>query len=302
MLPRIFLLIGLILPTVATAAGDGAREQRIAEQVSGAVRDAEVQWLTSGGQKFLALYNPQRGRAARGGIVLLPDIGGNADSLAVINPLRRHLPDYGWTVLSIQLPVLAPDAALKAYAALYNDAAPRIAAAVAALRAKGVTRIVLVGYGLGAHMAATYLAATPEAGVSGMIGIGLRVSSEDPLFDSRVALAKLLLPVLDVYGSRDVTEVTNTAAARASAARSAGNRNYQQVEIVGADHEFTGLNENLILRIRGWLQRHITKDVTGAGAAVGGSPRPTASPAPGAAAPKPTPPAALATPATKAPR
>lgn len=289
MLLRIFLLIGLVLPALAAAAGDTAREQRIADQVSGAVRDAEVQWLTSGGQKFLALYTPQRGRAARGGIVLLPGLGGDADSLAVINPLRRGLPDYGWTVMSIQLPVLAPDATLKAYAALYNDAAPRIAAAVAALRAKGVTRIVLVGYGLGAQMAATYLAATPEAGVSGLIGIGLRVSSEDPLFDSRVALAKLLLPVLDIYGSRDLTAVTDTAAARASAARSAGNKKYQQIEITGADSEFTGLDQSLIIRIRGWLQRHITKDVTGA---AGGtpSPAPAASPAPrGTPAPQPTP-------------
>ncbi|MHB8472433.1 MAG: DUF3530 family protein [Gammaproteobacteria bacterium] len=296
MLQRIFFLVCLGLPALSSAAGDAAREQRIAEQVSGAVRDAEVQWLESGGQKFLALYTPQRGSAARGGIVLLPGLGGNADSLAVINPLRRGLPEYGWTVMSIQLPVLAPDATLKAYAALYSDAAPRIAAALAALRAKGVTRIVLVGYGLGAHMAATYLAATPEAGVSGLIGIGLRVSSEDPLFDSRVALTKLLLPVLDVYGSRDVTEVTDTAAARASAARSAGNNKYQQIEIIGADSEFTGLDDSLIVRIRGWLQRHITKDVTGAPSAATGTVKPVPS-ASGTPASKP--PAAAATPAAK---
>ena len=127
MLQRIFFLVCLVLPALSSATGDAAREQRIAEQVSGVVRDAEVQWLESGGQKFLALYTPQRGRTARGGIVLLPGLGGNPDSLAVIHPLRRGLPEYGWTIMSIQLPVLAPDATLKAYAALYNDAVPRIA-------------------------------------------------------------------------------------------------------------------------------------------------------------------------------
>ena len=42
--------------------------------------------------------------------------------------------------------------------------------------------------------------------------------------------------------------------------RTAGNKSYLQIEIAGADSDFTGLSDTLVARVRGWLQRRLDKD------------------------------------------
>lgn len=103
-------------------------------------------------------------------------------------------------------------------------------------------------------MAATYLG-TSTKNIDGFAAIGLSVIDNENM-NALPALAKIQLPVLDLYGSRDLDNVLNTAPARARAARKAGNKNYRQQQIEGADHFFSGSNDILVRTVYGWLKRY----------------------------------------------
>ena len=78
----------------------------------------------------------------------------------------------------------------------------------------------------------------------------------DDRMNSALAVEKITVPVLDLYGSRDLADVLNTAKARAAAARKSGNADYRQTEVEGADHFFIGVEDDLTRRVYGWLKTH----------------------------------------------
>ncbi len=251
----IFWLAGLAGPAWAS---DAAKEQRWAEQITDTLVVGEAEWLEAGGQKFLALYTEETTGAPKGSVILVHGTGAHPDWPDVIHPLRVGLPDHGWSTLSIQAPVLANEAGYAEYAPLVGEAAPRIQAAVAFLEQRAPGRpVFLVGHSLGATMAAACLAEAPDVPVAGVILIGMGVRDEGPLSDALSYLQKLRLPVFDLYGSRDLPAVTASAAARRRAAAKAGNAAYRQFEVSGADHFFRGLEDELLGRVRGWLETTI---------------------------------------------
>jgi pimeloyl-ACP methyl ester carboxylesterase len=186
-------------------------------------------------------------------------MGAHPDWPEIINPLRSDLPDHGWSTLSVQMPILANDAALEDYTPLFDEVAPRIEAAVRFLREKGNPTIVLIGHSLGASMAASYLSGKGQQEIQGFIAIGLSVTAANDKMNSALALEKIQIPVLDLYGSRDLAGVLRSVKARQKAARKAGNSNYQQLEIEGADHFFVGLEDALNRRVYGWLKSSFEK-------------------------------------------
>ena len=95
--------------------------------------------------------------------------------------------------------------------------------------------------------------------IQGFIAIGLSVTAEPDEMNSALALAKIRIPVLDLYGSRDLETVLSSAKTRRKAARKAANENYQQLEIEGADHFFVGVEDALTRRVYGWLKTNFEK-------------------------------------------
>jgi pimeloyl-ACP methyl ester carboxylesterase len=73
--------------------------------------------------------------------------------------------------------------------------------------------------------------------------------------DSIKAIENINIPVLDVFGSEDLDIVVSGIDDRAAAAKQAGNRNYTQVEVAGADHMFEGEEDALIEAIADWLEQ-----------------------------------------------
>ena len=51
-------------------------------------------------------------------------------------------------------------------------------------------------------------------------------------------------------------DVLATRETRAKAARKAGNSNYRQYAVEGADHFFVGTEDELVRRVYGWLKRN----------------------------------------------
>ena len=82
--------------------------------------------------------------------------------------------------------------------------------------------------------------------------------SDSPLFDQGymlILIEKSRLPILDIYGEQDFKRVIGEAPDRRLAAKKGGNKHYDQYEIEGADHYFNKMENVLVKRIRGWLDK-----------------------------------------------
>ena len=237
-------------------ASDLQKEKRWSDQIVDALLVGEAVQLEANGTAFLGIYTEASEGTRDRAVILLHGIGVHPDWPEIINPLRSDLPEYGWSSLSIQMPILGNDAALAEYAPLFDEIGPRVEAAVAFLRERGNRSIVLIGHSLGASMGAAYLASNPQHGLAGLVAIGMSVIELDERMNSALALEKIDVPVLDIYGSRDLDGVLNSAKTRATAARKAGNADYRQTEVEGADHFFVGLEDDLKRRVYGWLKSH----------------------------------------------
>ncbi len=256
--PMKLLTIYLLLALCASCAqaSDLARELQMRQQLDDASLRGEPTTLETGNIRFFAIRSEAQTTPTRGAVILAHERAAHPDWRDVIHPLRTRLPEHGWETLSLQMPLAALDAPERAYAALVAEAAPRLAFAVELLAQRQFDPIIVIGHGLGASMIAQWLASgdAPTA-VRGFVAIGLPVDTRQPLQGNLAALRTIRLPLLDIYGSRDIKPVLRTVQARKAAARSAQNDAYTQVEIEGADHFFRGLDETLTARIRAWMAR-----------------------------------------------
>jgi len=254
-------LVALLGLTVAatTAASDIDKEKRWAEQLQDQLVVGEPVRLTAEQQDFFALYTPAVGKLQRGGVILLHGLGAHPDWPDVISPLRKNLPDTGWSTLSIQLPIRPNEADFADYPPLFPEANVRISAAIRYLQKQGLRNIVLVGHSLGAAMGAYFLAqkAPGNEVIRAFVGIGMG-HAPGTVAHTPDALAKMTLPVLDLYGTQDLRGVLGSSKARA--ASQVDNTGYRQLAIAGADHFFRGLETTLVKRVSSWLN-HALSDV-----------------------------------------
>ncbi len=254
------LFVGLTVFVSAAGGSDLVREGRIARGLTEELVVGEALTLKAGDLEFFAIHTAAETPEVRGGVILLHGRGAHPEWLDVIQPLRVELPKSGWETLSLQLPLAGVDSNARTYEQLIPEANPRIAAAVEFLRQRKIRNIVLVGHSLGARMGVHYLASgqVPQE-VRAMVAVGLHFGPEDSPVDTAGDLAKVKLPLLDIYGSRDLSRVLAGAQARAAAARKAENGAYRQAEVIGADHMFQGMDQTLVARVRGWIEKVVTE-------------------------------------------
>ena len=245
----------LWIGTQGAVASDLLREQRMADEISEMILVGEPIQLKAGELEFFAIHAEAETDEIRGGVIILPGRGAHPDWNEVIQPLRSQLPESGWETLSLQMPVAAVDAPGGVYGSMIPEAFPRIAAGLEFFKQRGIANIALIGHSLGARMGVEYLAAgTPEE-IRAFVGVGLPAARNSSAGGTLAALEKITIPLLDIYGDRDIEPVLDSARARAMAARKAGNSGYRQVEVPGADHFFNGLADSLVARVRGWLKK-----------------------------------------------
>jgi len=283
-LVKYILLLCLIEYVAGAYATDTALEKQWSDALTKSAADSEVVWLDMQGGKFLSLYLGDKTGNPQGAAIILHALGGHPDWPGVISPLRKTLPAYGWATLSLQMPVMPITAPLERHVPLLDEVPERIKAAISYLQSIGINNIVLIGHGLGAAMGAAFLAANDGSGIKAFIGISMvGYQGIDPRMYSPASLEKIKLPILDIYGGRDLDNVRFTSTARADAARKAGGTitqnqelapfkqsgtaqsvlskksgfiSYRQFEIPGADHSFNGFEDMLNKRIIGWLKQY----------------------------------------------
>ncbi len=247
------VILSLLLADMA-GASDLIREHRIAEQIEDAILVGEPLKLQAGELEFMAIHTEAETDQPKGGVIILHGRGAHPDWVDVVQPLRSELPEFGWETLSLQMPVAASDAGDGAYRALVPEAFPRIEAGVRYFKDRGVANILLLGHSLGGRMAVDYVATGGAGEIKALVVVGLSIHKDENGAALR-SLEKIDLPILDVYGSRDLDAVYKTAKERANAARRAGNTAYRQIEVQGADHFFNGLSNTLVARVRAWIDR-----------------------------------------------
>lgn len=245
---RYWIVVLALLVASSALASDLAKEARWAEQVVDALLDGEAVWLEDGRGRFLALDTESGDGSVGKAAVIMHGTGVHPNWATVVQPLRVGLTESGWRTLSIQMPVLANEAAHADYAGIYDWVPGRIDAAVAHLRTGGAEKVVLIAHSQGSTMAVYHLS-RPHRPVDGLVAVGISGGIEGGPMDTLQQLPGVGLPILDLYGSDDLVEVLDSTAARS---RSAGGE-YTQRRIEGADHFFDGEEDELLDAVNAWL-------------------------------------------------
>lgn len=254
--PILSMLSGLLLLPFALQASDLEKEQRWADQIVDFLIEGEAEWLDVGEHEALAIYTESMQDDVRGGVIVAHGSGVHPNWQEVVYPLRTGLAEKGWATLSIQMPVLHNEAEYHEYAPLFDEVAPRLDAAIKNLQDKGINNISIVAHSLGSAMSAYYLSNHPKAGVKSFVAVGMPGPRKDPRMDTLSALQKIKLPVLDLYGEKDLDYVLESIPGRKQAVEKTSGK--QQV-IPAAGHFFVGHNDELVESVDQWLSRHNSK-------------------------------------------
>ena len=241
------LSICLLFATAAAfAAADYAREKRWADQITPSIVVGDPVYLTQqNGHKFLGIYTEADDK--RMGVVVVHGIGVNPD-WGMIGTLRQRLPDLGYATLSIQMPVLAAEARAEAYTETFPEAEERLQLAVAWLADKGYERIAIVSHSMGSRMTYAYMKRNPVE-FDAWVAMGMSATPDG--YPPPLAYSGIGVPILDLYGSKDLPQVLSGAPLRRASL--AANAAAKQVVIPHSNHFFTDHEAEMIKAVKDFL-------------------------------------------------
>ena len=251
MRPLIIAWITLLMLAVPVAASDLEKEQRWREQVEDSIMDGEAVDLVVEGREIFAIYMEAEDGSDKG-MIVVHGTGIHPNWQQVVQPIRVEMAAHGWNTLSIQMPILHNEAQYEEYVALYPEVPPRLRAAEAFLKDRGIQTLLIAAHSQGATMSSYYLSRHPSD-VKGLIAIGMGATQKDSHINSAQSLKKITIPVLDLYGDDDLPGVLDTVDARTES--SAHNAQYSQQMIKGANHFFDGMDDELVSAVAGWAQQ-----------------------------------------------
>ena len=251
MRPLIIAWITLLMLAAPVAASDLEKEQRWREQVEDSIMDGEAVDLVVEGRKIFAIYMEAEDGSDKG-MIVVHGTGIHPNWQQVVQPIRVEMAAHGWNTLSIQMPILHNEAQYEEYVALYPEVPPRLSAAEAFLKDRGIQTLLIAAHSQGATMSSYYLSRHPSD-VKGLIAIGMGATQKDSHINSAQSLKKITIPVLDLYGDGDLPGVLDTVDARTES--SAHNAQYSQQMIKDANHFFDGMDDELVSAVAGWAQQ-----------------------------------------------
>ena len=245
------LFFTLILFGQIAIASDWQREARMADEIVDAIFDGEVEMLNDGDRDFMSIYT--EAESSNKAAIIIHGRGFHPDWVDTVQPLRVGLVEHGWNTLSIQMPVLAKDAKYYDYVPIFDEAIPRIQAAIDYLRSAGNQQIAIVAHSCGVHMSMHYLKKQGDKELVAYVGIGMGATDYQQPMREPFPLDDLSVPVLDIYGADDYPAVHRLAPGRWQQIQQAGHAKSNQSVIVDADHYFTDQGDVLVEAVGQWL-------------------------------------------------
>jgi triacylglycerol esterase/lipase EstA (alpha/beta hydrolase family) len=236
----------------AATLSDTAKEARWAEQVVPSLLDGDAVMLEDGqGHEFLGIYTPAD--SEKRAVILVHGIGVHPNWPDVIYPLREALLENDITSLSIQMPILENEASEAEYLPLYDEAPARLQAAVDFLKDAGYEKIDIAAHSMCSRMTVYFLSSKGARDVNSVVLIGMGESGADVWTKVLDTLAGLSMPVLDLYGEKDLENVLTSVQQRAESGSKNKSGIYRQIEVEGANHFFQGHEDELKSAVMDWL-------------------------------------------------
>jgi len=223
-------------------------------------------WIGEGEERFPAIYAEAAIPEPKGVVIMLHAAGEHPQWPVVIQLLREQLTDHGWNTLALQLPIpQASDRTLdrKAYVEM---ASKKLQQAINHVMPENPPVMVLLGHGLGANTMIKRASEHLDNNLLAVIGISINADAHQAsALKTLEQISQLKLPVLDLYAELDRLEVRNSAIQRKRAAKKAGNKDYRQLKVPGADHHFNSQSALLGSRVKSWLDATYRKQLKEAG-------------------------------------
>jgi pimeloyl-ACP methyl ester carboxylesterase len=255
----VYTAIGSALLLIMSVSGIQAAEPDWANKLDPQTAGGQINKLNSAGEEVMTIMTGHSSPYHLGHVLILHGARQNPNWPDVIRPLRLALPKHGWSTLSLQMPVITPAMNATEHQKLMEKATAHIVAAISNLQQQQNKRIVLLGYGTGASMAVEWLSKTPQPNVAALIAISMTDDSNSG-FNSNADLLNIRVPVLDVIGGIDQPAVI--AAARERFRQRRKLKQYRQITIAGAHHDYRHHEDELAKRIRGWLHHALNISIT----------------------------------------
>jgi len=252
-LKTLLLVSGLLFACSGLEASDWEREQRLADEIVDAIFDGEAVELKTADRKFLGIYT--EADASEKAVIVMHGRGFHPDWIDTVQPLRVGLVDYGWNTLSIQMPVLAKEAKYYDYVPVFDEAIPRIQAAIEYLQNQGNRQIVMIAHSCSVHMSMHYLNQSGADNLAAFVGIGMGATDYQQPMAQPFPLEKLAVPILDIYGADDYPAVHRLAPRRWSNIEKTKQALSKQIVVPEANHYFTDRGDELLQAIGDWLKQ-----------------------------------------------
>lgn len=248
----LILTLACLIP-LSCLASDQKRELEYADAIEKTNALGKVVWLQAGNEQFFGIYTESENLENRGVAVILHNKGGHPDQRPLIHALRTLLPQHHYATLSIQMPLRELGAPNKDYYDLLPEAMARIKASIDYLSSTDTSNMILIGHGLGGLMA---LSAQNDLGdgINAIVTLSLPVPDTKAHKEQALAfIRQTKVPFLDLYGSLDVPQVTETASERRLAAKETPA--YRQVRISDEGHLYWHDEGLIVKRVYSWLRR-----------------------------------------------
>ncbi len=217
--------------------------------------EGQVKWLPGVNKdKFFSLIKDSVITDTKGHILLLHEQNSHPNAPEVVGPLRRLLPDFGWTTLSIEMPDNR-EPHLKSPADLPKIRQQRVSSGLTFLKQQDGEGSYVVAYGLGVQHALEYILNNSTPGIKGLVMISGYHKGKEFTEEQWKTIKSHRIPILDIYAKHDYPRVLQAVDARSKHYKPKAHPLYRQVEIIGANHAYRHFDEALAKVIRGWLHK-----------------------------------------------
>jgi hypothetical protein len=248
------MLVALIaLWTAPAVSSDFERERRLGEEMVLNLFDGEAVTLNDGERDFLAAYI--EAPDPRGIVVLLHGRGFHPDWPEVVGPVRVLIAEAGWSTLSLQMPVLEPEAKYYDYVEIFPESDRRIDAGIRYAREQVDGPVVIFAHSCGAHMVMHWFDESSNGSIDGLVVAGMGATDYGQDLVEPFPLDQIHVPMLDVLGTREYERVLAMAPGRQQTLAGEGHPHSGQVFVKDADHYFKGKNAELARVVIEWLDQ-----------------------------------------------